>query len=108
MIQALLVRSENGSLQSCSVEGHAGFAKKGKDIVCASVTNLLRTVVLLLEQRPSVKLEEKSSGRGSFVFSVRQSASDDESLLQYSFDVLNVGLSWLQSEYPDCIRLKVE
>ena len=108
MIQVLLVRSQNGSLQSCTAEGHAGFAKKGYDIVCASVTSLLRTVALVLENKPTVELDEKTFGRGSLAISVKKHSGDDESLLQYSFDFLNVGLSQLQKDYPDCVELRVE
>ena len=111
MIRILLVRSKDGLLQSCSAEGHAGFAKKGKDIVCASVSNLLRTVVMLLEKEEAVELEEKSSGRGSLAFSVKNYSSDEnssnESLLKYSFEILNLGIGQIQKEFPDCVSLQV-
>ena len=41
------VNDENLSIES---EGHAGFAEKGKDIVCAAVTILLYTYEEMLDE----------------------------------------------------------
>ena len=108
MIQVLLVRSKDGLLQSCSAQGHAGFAAKGKDIVCAAVTSLLRTVLAMLEKKTSIVLDENSSDRGFLAFSVKGFCSDDESLLRYSFGFLHEGLSLIAQDYPKCIKLRVE
>jgi len=56
VIQVRIIRSENGMLRSCEAEGHAGFAPKGLDIVCAAVSSILRTVLALLEKTPTVRL----------------------------------------------------
>ncbi|MCR5698977.1 MAG: ribosomal-processing cysteine protease Prp [Treponemataceae bacterium] len=108
MIQVLLVRSKDGLLQSCSAQGHAGFAAKGKDIVCAAVTSLLRTALAVLENKSSIVLDENSSDRGFLAFSVKGFTSDDESLLRYSFEFLQEGLGQIAQDYPKCIKLRVE
>ena len=50
MIEVLLVCGKDGAFKSCNASGHAGFAAKGKDIVCAAVTELLRTAVQVLQK----------------------------------------------------------
>ena len=71
MIQVRIIRSKNGMLRSCEAKGHAGFDKKGFDIVCAAVSSILRTVLALLEKTPSVSLLVNSGKEtGSFFSSL--------------------------------------
>lgn len=38
MIQAVIYRTKSGKIQSFEISGHALFANRGKDIVCAGVS----------------------------------------------------------------------
>lgn len=49
MISVTLYKKE-GNLKGFQVQGHAGYAKKGKDIVCAAVSSLVITTVNALEK----------------------------------------------------------
>lgn len=46
MINVKISENENGVLISC--EGHAGFAPKGQDIVCAAVSALSLAIIKLI------------------------------------------------------------
>lgn len=48
MISVILYR-DKGNLRGFKVSGHAGYAPKGKDIVCAAVSSLVITTVNALE-----------------------------------------------------------
>ncbi|NLL80009.1 MAG: ribosomal-processing cysteine protease Prp [Clostridiales bacterium] len=54
---SILVRKErNGAYQGFTSIGHAGYAKQGKDIVCAAVSILVFTTVNALEEIAGEKL----------------------------------------------------
>lgn len=47
---------KNGQIESVKVTGHAGFAKKGADIVCAAVST---AVIMTANALESLKVNEK-------------------------------------------------
>ena len=112
MIRAELTRVQNGELHSCIIRGHAGFAPKGKDIVCAAVSILARTALDVLHEHGGLELKTDSAERGMLSFTVRRKArsspdpqstrNDGElsALLSYTADFLQKGFDSLQKEYP--------
>lgn len=50
MIEVHIVRDKEGFIWEFSVHGHAGFAKHGKDIVCAAVSAVAYTAVGALQE----------------------------------------------------------
>lgn len=107
MIQIVLGCSDDNLLQSCEAQGHANFAPEGFDIVCASVTCLLRTVLAQLESRKTIVVNTIISGRGSLAFSVLSYKEDDKSFLKYAADFIITGINQLVIEYPKCVLLRV-
>ena len=49
MIKADFYLNTDGSYRGFSVSGHAGYAKRGQDIVCASVSSLVINTVNAIE-----------------------------------------------------------
>lgn len=45
MITVLLMRTPSGFLRKITATGHAGYAKKGTDILCAAVSVIVQTAV---------------------------------------------------------------
>ena len=78
-----------------TMTGHAGYAKRGYDIICAAVSLLLYLQVRLLEEddlladlqveEAYVRLEMKEGGE---------------------CPVLELGLRWLCGEYPQYVTVK--
>ena len=111
MTQVLLVRTVNGELQSCSANGHSGFSTKGKDIVCAAVTTLLRTTLEVLETVEGIKLNAESASRGKLVFDVKHTdliKSESVKKVIFAGDFLETGLQRLAKEYPRNVTLRVQ
>ena len=50
MIKATIFRNNADELVGFEISGHAGFAERGQDIVCAAVSFLATTVVNSLEE----------------------------------------------------------
>lgn len=84
--------NEVGDEMILRAEGHAGFAEKGKDIVCAAVSVLMQTLAC------SVGTCMGNDGKG---FSVVCKKSNDDIA---KFELVTDGLALLQREYPENVR----
>lgn len=84
--------NEVGDEMILRAEGHAGFAEKGKDIVCAAVSVLMQTLAC------SVGTCMGNDGKG---FSVVCKKSNDNIA---KFELVTDGLVLLQREYPENVR----
>lgn len=77
------------------LEGHAGYAPKGSDIVCAAVSMLVYVQFHLLEEQG---LLERSVMRPGYVeLSAREGGE---------VKVLALGMRMLAQEYPRCVRIE--
>jgi hypothetical protein len=70
MIRVSVSLSDEGVIGSLVVEGHAGFALKGTDIVCSAFTILLRTFARSVEASSGVTWEARDAGPGRFQLAV--------------------------------------
>lgn len=107
MTSVLVERNKKGVLLSCKAEGHAGYAKRGSDIVCSAVTVLLKTTLQIISELLGVKLEADASERGKLSFKILSFDSDSERELKYAGDFLVTGLSSISEEYPENLELVI-
>lgn len=117
MTDVLLVTGSSGQFRSVSASGHAGFAAKGKDIVCAAETIILRTSLEILQSTPGLVLNTDMASRGNLAFSVETDASgqvasgaEEASVnlerLKCTADFIRTGIRSLEDEYPGNVRLR--
>ena len=108
MTTVLLVCGSDGCFKSCSAKGHAFFAARGRDIVCAAETHLLRTALSVLEKTKGIGLSCDASERGSLAFGVEVEGHSAElaERLRCTADFIREGISSLSQEYPGCVLLK--
>ena len=109
MIKASFEKVDNEFI-SMRIEGHAGQADKGKDIVCASASILAYTVAQTLTQmnkqgwlkkKPHINLKE---GKG-LITCIPNEGYFDECLMAFFF--AEVGFSLLSHNYPQYVEVKV-
>lgn len=102
-------KSEDGKSISITLQGHAGYGEKGKDIVCAAASILAYTVAQVvtdlysrkkLKKKPTVRLEE---GNICVVCKPRRGAWSDA---MAAYDVAQVGYRLLAESYPENVRVK--
>lgn len=55
MVHINIVRDSSGFIWQFTVKGHAGYAKKGRDIICAAVSVTAYTAVGALEDLAGLK-----------------------------------------------------
>jgi uncharacterized protein YsxB (DUF464 family) len=66
MIEVAVALSSEGVIGELVAEGHAGFAPRGTDIVCAAFTLLLRTFSRTVEATPGVVWSVREDVPGRF------------------------------------------
>ena len=79
-----------------TVEGHAGFAPAGQDIVCAAVSALVYALMGTLEQKDNIAALECRKGY------VRVRARRDDP----AFDVVRCGLGQLAGKFGEYVRVE--
>lgn len=82
--------------QGVTIDGHAGFAEHGKDIVCAGVSTLAVTLAESLTNLTQDKVDcDVCSGHMEIHW---EQLSDRGALLVDSFFL---GICWMANSYPD-------
>ena len=98
---------DKGSIHM-KVQGHAGTAPKGEDLVCASATMLVYTVAQAmmfmyeqgqLEEKPRIKIRE---GKAIVVAKPKE---DYYAEVLHTFWVAQCGAHTLASNYPEAVSL---
>ena len=83
------------------INGHAGYAEIGKDIVCAGVTALTQTLIRSMQGLTRDKVEyEVSPGRADIQYG---NLSEEGKLLVDSFFI---GICLIADEFPEYVRIE--
>ena len=97
MIEITRIKNEHGENIGFRCLGHAGFARHGKDIVCAAVSGLVLNTINSIEEftedKFSCATEEKA---GLVEFMIVSEVSKESALLM---DSLFLGLTNIQHDY---------
>ncbi|MFQ7110297.1 MAG: ribosomal-processing cysteine protease Prp [Anaerovoracaceae bacterium] len=83
------------------IRGHAGYAPRGQDIVCAGVTALTQTLVEAIEGLTGNEIKyDMSPGRVDIKI---KDPDEDAQLLMDSF---LVGIEMIADEFPEYVRVE--
>ena len=97
----------SGLLRSCRVQGHSGAGKQGSDIVCAAVSVLTRTFILILSEREDISIRGSIPGRGDFSVETDYT-TEGRDFLAGAGAFLTEGLLSVSEEFPDYCRVIIE
>ena len=103
MITAKFQKDADGICRGFSVEGHAMFDEKGKDIVCAAVSILTINTVNALEQFTDADFSLDTENGIALRFTT---VPDEKAKLLT--DTYLLGLQGIEKEYNDYFRLLIE
>ena len=70
MIKIHIARDPEGFIWEFTVEGHAGYGGKGKDIVCAAVSAVAYTAIGALEDVAGIKINYTIQDSGYMMCSI--------------------------------------
>ena len=97
MIKISIYQNEEDVITGFRLNGHAGYAEHGQDIVCAAVSALVINTINSVEQfTQDVFSLEQDEESGTIEFHVTSEISDESKLLLNS---LFLGLSGIQEDY---------
>ena len=92
------------------IKGHAKYAEKGNDILCASVSfafyNLAQVMLNLYEKGMLCKAPEMKDNEGNSTIEVMPKA-EYETHVQFALAYFTAGISALDAQYPEYVKLKV-
>ena len=92
-----------------SVEGHAGSAEKGKDLICASASILAYTLaayVIKVKEEDKVKFDLTALEEGDAIISCSP-YYENKTEITTVFDAICRGFEILAKDYPDNISYEV-
>lgn len=108
MIQAVIYQNKQENLVGFEISGHAGYAEKGRDIVCAAVSFLATTTVNSLEEQLLVKPHyevNETDGHMLCYLALEIMDSDDREKSQVILKTLEIGLKSIKQEYGQYVKL---
>ncbi len=102
MIKIFLKRDKEGFIKEFSIKGHAGYARRGKDIVCAGVSAIALTALGALEELAGIcSFSEK---RGNVKCSIPENISRDaKEKARIILDTMAIGFKMIEREYKDYV-----
>ena len=104
----MVVRVDGSAiLRELTAEGHAGFALKGQDIVCAAASVLLLTVARTFEAADGVVVEGGTARSGALNLVVKEVVRDRIDWSRGVTAMFMKGIRDLSEEYPDRVSLTV-
>lgn len=111
MIKAIVTRNDKFRQYSLDVKGHAGFAEKGKDIVCAGVSALTMaayyTAYSFAEAGHCHIARCKVGDDGEFHMTLEATEGMGEALVMTIFSTVVHGLEHIAKLYPAHVEIDV-
>lgn len=99
--------TEEGKKLSLRLEGHAGYAERGKDIVCASASILASTLAAIVESfdevKPNINLAEGNT-------TIECECEDEQTFIGVKnvYNYTAIGYVLLQYNYPQYVSLHTD
>lgn len=110
MIKATFTYNKEVGLIAMGVEGHAGQAEKGQDIVCSAASILGYTLAQYLEyvkKLDGFKTKPRIELKDGFMLIVANPTDEYFAEVLNAFFVAEVGYSLLAQNYPQYVELNV-
>lgn len=104
MIRVRIKKDSMHNIQSIRVSGHANYAPRGQDIVCAAVSTLLQTVgySLIGREETMTQVDFEYYGVGSIEIG---NPTRESHLITGAFEL---GATKLAEQYPEHVSVEME
>lgn len=104
MITVEVFRSADGRVRGFRSKGHAGYGEYGQDIVCAAVSAITQTTVLGLMRHLHLPIKVRQAP-GHLECMLKNDASGSDGAAQALFETMVLGVSEVERQYPEQVRL---
>lgn len=106
MIQVTINRTKSGRIRSFVLSGHAFFAKRGKDIVCAGVSAVsfgtVNSIIALTGVKPAIKQDKEAFLRCDIP---EQLDKETQEKVQLLLGGMVVSLQTIEKDYGKHIKI---
>jgi uncharacterized protein YsxB (DUF464 family) len=98
MIKVCLARDSQGFIQEFSIEGHAGYADCGKDIVCAAISAIAYTALGALQELAGIcnYIEKDGFIKCNMPKEIEQHSKYKAQII---LDAMTIGFKQIEQEY---------
>ena len=105
MITINIKRNDKNEIIKFSLEGHAGFAKSGNDIVCAAVSAITNMIIMGFEKLNIVPDFEKNDG-GYLSLELPNNLTDEQKgKIQFLLDCMTEEFMDIQKNYKKNVKV---
>jgi uncharacterized protein YsxB (DUF464 family) len=105
MVSFSIKYDRDNRINGFTCSGHAGYAEKGTDIVCAAVSALTQSAILALERLVVIDLKLKADSKTGFLdcswVNIPQKTEQAELIIK----MVALGLAEIQKQYPDHLQV---
>ncbi|AOT72768.1 ribosomal-processing cysteine protease Prp [Geosporobacter ferrireducens] len=108
MIIIRVTRDQEKNIISYLVKGHADYAERGEDIVCASISILAQTAILALHEIAEIDIMYEVNDGHVFCKLPDDLSSDQREKARIILDTLYIGIKGTQGMYGRYIDLRDE
>ncbi|WP_062355491.1 ribosomal-processing cysteine protease Prp [Bacillus kwashiorkori] len=107
MIKVTIYETETDTIRGFTVEGHANFAKRGSDIVCAGVSAVTFGMLNAIEAIAGLTLEVEQGGEGGYLHWMVPNQLQGETFakVQLLLQGMLVSLQTIERDYSDYIKI---
>jgi uncharacterized protein YsxB (DUF464 family) len=105
MVSVRLAMDRDSHYSGFVCSGHAAYAKRGADIVCAAISILTQTIMAALEEILQIPLEVEADESSGYLKCTWVNQPDQLERIQLLIKTLVLGLTAIQTEYPNHISL---
>lgn len=104
MVRIRLKIGEDGTCE-IHAKGHANYAERGKDIVCASVSILIYTLIESIDERELSSPPVIEAKAGETLIRVKPK-SENRGKICAVFEVIANGFELLQKNFPENVKFR--
>jgi hypothetical protein len=106
----VIISKRNDRIFRLTAKGHTGYAKSGKDIVCASISTLIQTAGLgIKEYVTSEVLLNMNAKLPEYIIQLPENLSETQYLqAELILNTCILGIKDLQSGYKNFIKVEVK
>lgn len=107
MISVVILRNEKGVITGFDSNGHAGYARRGEDIVCAAFSMLVINTINSIEAFTDSDFTCQSSEKDGSIVCRFPSGTDERA--QLLLDAMLLGMESIRDEYGEgYINIRIE
>lgn len=108
MIHVGIVRDQTGFIRQFSVKGHAGYARRGRDIICAAASVTAYTAVGALEDLAGLR-NIHTERDGFLTCSIPADITvQQKQVARVILDTTAIGFRQIELEYPEFLSVVEE